>query len=178
MKFRTYLSRPVGRLIPYLTAGFLLLSLVCMFLSVVLIFSARDISGKMLHAQQQLKINQSTVINLPPDLLPRDKLSLLQAKIQSVNELTKLSGPTLPMLVSRLEKIIPDSVWIVTLQYRATDNESKLVVAARSPELLIDFMGKLEQSGYFKQVLLTRQTQINDKAAGGVQFEIQLKGGI
>ena len=59
---------------------------------------------------------------------------------------------------------------------RSRESDAKLVAEAKQAELLTEFMGQLERSGYFSQVLLTRQTQRTEGAQRAIQFEIQLRG--
>lgn len=176
MKFTTNFSRPSARMLPYLAGGLLLLSIVAVVVSITLVVSARQISVEIPLLEDRLARYFGREIQKPTDLLPQDKLLDLRARVKGVNDLTSKSGQTLPLLFSRLEEIIPDGVWLVTLQFRSQENETKLVAEANHGDLLTEFMGKLERSGFFSQVLLTRQTQRSEGAQGAIQFEIQLRG--
>ena len=176
MKFTTNFSRPSGRMLPYLTSGLVLLSIVASVLTIALAVSANQNSAEIPLLEDRLARYQSREIQKPKDLLPHDKLVDLRTRVKGINDLASKSGQTLPLLFSRLEKIIPDGVWLITLQFRSQENETKLVAEASQADLLTDFMGKLERSGFFSQVLLTRQTQRSEGAQGAIQFEIQLRG--
>lgn len=175
MKITTNFSTPAGRLMPYMAGVFLLLSAVAVIVSVALYISAHQISSEVPDLEDRLARYRSREIKQPTDLLPHDKLADLRTRVQKLNQLTSTTGQTLPLLFSRIEKLIPDGVWIVTLQYRSRENETKLVAEARNAELLTEFMGQMERSGFFSQVLLTRQSQ-RAEDANAIQFEIQLRG--
>lgn len=176
MKITTNFSTPAGRMAPYLTGMLLLLSAVAVVISIALYVSARKIAAEVPVLEERLAHYKNREIQKPADLLPNDKLAMLRSRVRELNELTSMSGQPLPLLFSRLEKLVPDGVWLVTLQYRSRENEIKLVAEANRAELLTDFMNKLERSGYFSQVLLTRQAQRSENAQRAIQFEIQLRG--
>jgi Tfp pilus assembly protein PilN len=175
MKISTNFATPAGRMMPYLAGIFLLLSTVAVIVSFALFISARQISAEVPELEERLARYRSREIQQPTDLLSHDKLVELRSRVQKLNELTSTTGQTLPLLFSRLEKLIPDGVWLVTLQYQSRENETKLVAEAHYAEQLTEFMGQLERSGLFSQVLLTRQTQ-RAEDANAIQFEIQLRG--
>jgi Tfp pilus assembly protein PilN len=176
MKIITNFSKPAGRLLPYITGGLLLMSIINIIISMVLFLSAHQTSENIPLLEDRLARYKSREIQKSANLLPHDQLEALRARVKSVNELASTSGQTLPIIFTRLEKIIPDGVWLETLQFRSHENETKLVAEANQAELLTDFMGKLEKSGFFSQVLLTRQTQRAEGGHGAIQFEIQLRG--
>jgi Tfp pilus assembly protein PilN len=175
MKITTNFAAPAGRMMPYLAGVFLLLSAVAVVVSFALYVSARQISAEVPDLEERLARYHNREIQQPKDLLPHEKLVDLRMRVQKLNQLTSTTGQTLPLLFLRIEKLIPDGVWIVTLQYRAHENESKLVAEANNAELLTEFMGRLERSEFFSQVLLTRQSQ-RAEDAHAIQFEIQLRG--
>jgi Tfp pilus assembly protein PilN len=175
MKITTNFAAPAGRMTPYLAGAFMLLSAVAIVVSFALYISARQITAEAPDLEERLARYRSREIKQPTDLLPHEKLVDLRMRVQKLNQLTSTTGQTLPLLFSRIEKLIPDGVWIVTLQYRSRENETKLVAEARNAELLTEFMGQLERSGFFSQVLLTRQSQ-RAEDENAIQFEIQLRG--
>lgn len=160
---------------PYLAGIFLALSAVAVVISFALYVSARQISSEEKELEERLARYRGREVAHPADLLPQDKLVELRVRVQKLNELTSTTGQTLPILFSHLEQLMPNGVWLVTLQYRSHENETKLVAEANQAEQLTEFMGQLERSGLFSQVLLTRQSQ-RAEDAHAVQFEIQLRG--
>lgn len=176
MKITTNFSTPAGRMAPYLAAVLLMLSALGVVTAVALYVSARQIAAEAPALEERLARYRSREIQKPADLLPFDKLAVLRTRVRELNELTSSFGQPLPLLISRLEKLIPEGVRLVTLQYRSRENETRLVAEGNNVELLTDFMKQLERSGYFSQVLLTRQAQRAEIAQRAVQFEIQLRG--
>ena len=176
MKITTNFSTSVERVMPYLMAILLLLSAVAIAISIMLFMSARQVSAELPVLEEQLARFRSREISKPTDLLPYEKLVELRSRIQELNKLTNTSGQTLPLLFSRLEKLTPDGVWLVNLQYRSREDETKLVAEAKQAELLTQFMRQMERSGYFSQVLLTRQMQRSEGSQRAIQFEIRLRG--
>lgn len=175
MRITTNFSSPAGQMTPYLVGVILLLSVMAVLTSTVLFVSARQISAGLPILKEQIARYSSREIPISSDLLPHDKLVVLKSQIQNLNMLTGTAGQSLPLLLARLEKIIPDRAWLVSLHYRAHDGETKLVVEADRAEILTEFMNRLDRSGYFSQVLLTRQTQRSEDKSHAIQFEIQLR---
>lgn len=176
MRINTNFSKPAGRMLPYLTGGFLLLSVVTIVVSITLFLSARQFSAEIPALEERLARYKGREIPKPVELLPNDKLIELRTRVKNINDLSNSAGQTLPQLLTRLEKLMPDGVWLATLQYKSNENETRLVAESNTGEHLTEFMRKLESSGFYSQVLLTRQTQRSEGTKGAIQFEIQLKG--
>ena len=161
---------------PYFVGTLLLLIAVVVTISISLYVSAQQISAELPVLEQQLERYRMREIQKPTDVLPHEKLIELSTRVHVLNELASAPGQTLPLFFSRIEKLIPDGVWLVNMQYRSQESEAKLVAEAKQAELLMEFMRELERSGYFSQVLLTRQSQRSEGAHREIQFEIQLRG--
>ncbi|HXU92415.1 MAG TPA: PilN domain-containing protein [Gallionella sp.] len=144
--------------------------------SVVLFMSANRAREEIPMLEEQLARYRSRAVDAPGELPPRDKLAALSVQVKALKGLTGPLGQTLPQLLARIEGIVPDRVWLVSLEYRVREGEAKLVAEADQAELLTEFMTGLEQSGFFSQVLLTRQARRMEGAQTSVQFEIQLRG--
>ena len=162
-------------MMPYLTGMFLLLSAVAVLISIELYMVSRQISSELPELKKQLARYQGSENTTPSELPPHDKLVELLTQIRALNGLTGTTGQAMPLLLVHLEKIIPDGVWLVNLQYRAQEGETKLVAEADRMELLTEFIDRLDRSGHFSQVLLTSQAQRSEGAQHAIQFEIQLR---
>ena len=160
---------------PYLTLTCLILAIAAGIASVALFWSAREIRADVVELHEQLARYRKHDVVVPENLLPHDRLAALQEQVKVLNGLTGKTGRALPLLLAALEKVMPDGVWLTNLQYRPREMETKLLVEADRTELLTDFMDRLEHSGYFARVLLTRQTQRSEGAQRTIQFEIQLQ---
>lgn len=176
MKITTNFVAPAGWMAPYLAGLSLLLAIMVVLASVALFISARHVRAEMPSLEEQLGHYTGRGMPKSVDLLPQDKLVALRAQAQALNGLTGTTGLALPLLLAHLEKLIPDGAWLVNLHLRSREGETKLVAEADRAVLLTEFMDRLEQSGYFSQVLLTRQSQQSEGAQHAIQFEIQLRG--
>jgi Tfp pilus assembly protein PilN len=176
MKITTNFSTPVGGLAPYLAGICFLLTALLVSVSIVLFMSANRSRAEMPALEEQLARYLSREVTMPADLLPDHKLVALNTQMKILKELAGPIGQPLPQLLAHIEGLIPDRVWLVSLQYRVREGEAKLVAEADRAELLTEFMAGLEQSGLFSQVLLTRQARRMEGAQTAVQFEIQLRG--
>jgi Tfp pilus assembly protein PilN len=175
MKITVNFSTGAGGMIPYLTLTCLILAIAAGIATVALFLSAREIRGDVVELQRQLARFGKHDVVVPENLLPHERLVALREQVKVLNGLTGQTGRTLPLLLATLEKVMPDGVWITNLQYRPRELETKLLVEADRTGLLTDFMDRLEHSGHFARVLLTRQTQRSEGAQRTIQFEIQLQ---
>lgn len=176
MKITTNFSTPVGWFAPYLAGICFFLTVLSVIVSVILFMSANRVRAEMPMLEERLARYRNLEVPVPTSLLPDDKLVMLAAQIKALKGLAGPTGQPLPQLLARIEGLIPVQVWLVSLQYRVREGDAKLVAEANRPELLTEFMSGLEQSGFFSQVLLTRQIRRIDGAQTSVQFEIQLRG--
>jgi Tfp pilus assembly protein PilN len=175
MKLTTNFIRPAGWLAPYLAGMALLVSAVLLTFLVVLWVAAQQLQSEQpdLEAQLQRLRDRDVVAPVPP--IAEETLITLRDQVQRLNNLTGSVGTSLPQLLPRLETWLPDAVWLLSLQHRAREGETRLLVASDRAELLTDFMERLEKSHSFTQVLLTRKVQRSDGAQHTVQFEILLR---
>jgi hypothetical protein len=175
MKLVTNFVPPAGRLAPYLAGILWSIALAAAICSVFLFLAGYQIRTERTELDQRLARFAAQEIQAPADMLPREQLMALRQQVQALNNLTGAVGQPLPTLLARLEKLTPEGVWLVNLQHRPREGETKLLVEAERAELLTAFMERLEQSKMFTQVLLTRQAQRADGPLRTIQFEIQLR---
>lgn len=175
MKITVNFSAGAGGMTPYLISSCLILAIAAGIATVMLSLSASEIRGDVMGLQEQLARYERHNAVAPENLLPDERLVALREQVKVLNGLTGQSGRSLPLLLAILEKVMPDGVWITNLQYRPLEMETKLLIEADRTELLTDFMDRLEHSGHFSRVLLTRQTQRSEGAQRTTQFEIQLQ---
>lgn len=176
MRINTNFAAPAKHILPFLTGMLLLISALIILLALVLYFSARQMGIDNPELETRLENYRTREIPQASELMSNDQLRLLRTKVKAVNELTGGATLTLSTLLAHLEELIPDGVWLLSLQYRSHENEAKLSAAAFQADQLTEFMSRLERSGYFSQVLLTRQNQQPEGMQNAIQFDIQLKG--
>jgi hypothetical protein len=164
-----------GGLAPYLAIALLLLSITAGIASVLLFLSAGEMQVNGSERQGVLEDLRTRKFSVPKNSLSHVELLALQKKVKAFNSLTGTTSRTLPLVLATLEKLMPDEVWITNLKYHPINGETTLLVEASRAELLTDFMDRLEQSGSFDKVLLTRQLQQSNGSQRSVLFEIQLQ---
>jgi Tfp pilus assembly protein PilN len=175
MRININFAKPSGIMAPYLAILYLSLSIIACMATIILIIATQKINAEKGALEIQLlhysNSEKHPVVGLPSS----EKLLILQKQVKALNSLTGTTGKPLPTLLAILEDLMPDGVWLTNLQYLPREAEMKLLVEADRTELLTDFMDRLERSGYFAQVLLTRQSQHNEGSKNLIQFEIQLR---
>ena len=108
-------------------------------------------------------------------LPPVAEATALRQRVAAVNARVLARGRPLTAILARLETLLPDQAYLVSMQRRVREGEMLLVAEADSAESLTAFLLKLEKDPWFSEVLLTRQAP---QALGGrkvVQFELRVK---
>jgi len=175
MKFETNYVFPAGEIFPLLIWASLSVCAISLGITLAMLISTSRLSAEVDVLEDRLSRYRSHEIHKPESLLSQSRLVELRTKVRALNELTGATRQSLPQLLSHIEKLLPDKVWLSELQYRARENDSRLVAESKSAEQLTVFMENLEQFGSFSQVLLMRQSLRSDKSQL-VQFEIRLRG--
>jgi Tfp pilus assembly protein PilN len=78
-------------------------------------------------------------------------------------------------LLSDIEDLAPDQVWLSTILYRPRAAEVRLVAESESAEALTAFLLRLEKAARFSEVMLARQAHLGARERRTVQFEVRLK---
>jgi Fimbrial assembly protein (PilN) len=175
MKITASFAPPTGRMAPWLAATSVLLALLLLAGTFWLAIAAAQLRAQRPALDEQLARLRNRELPTPAGMPTSGELATLREQVQRLNGLSGTVGPALPVLLARLEKLIPDGAWLVNMQYRAREGETRLLVEADQAELLTDFMERLEKSHYFSQVLLTRQAPRMEGGRRTIQFEIQLR---
>jgi len=171
MKIRTNFTEPRDWLVPVLVSSIWMSALAMLLLAIYLMISGMEYRSERSQLETRLTQLQAQAVARPDRLPSNEILVRLRQEIRSINTLTGQAGMPLASLLTRLEKLIPPDASLVSLSYRARDGEAKLLVTAAQSGSLTRFMERLEQSGDFSRVLLTRQSSGPQNA---IQFEIQL----
>lgn len=176
MRLTTNFVHPVGAAAPVLAAtlwGIALISLAAAVWLTIDTFATRrelpDLKERL--TQVETRAQEADAEDVPP----RKELASLKQRVSLVNGLIGGQGRPLSTLLTRLEPLISDDTYLVSLHYRQRAGEAQLVAEAQRAEALSMLLLKLEQSGYFAEVLLTRQSLRTARGRKHVQFEMRLK---
>lgn len=103
-----------------------------------------------------------------------NEFNALKKRILVVNELAALQGAGLSSVLSQLEAILPQKAYVTHLSYKPKRNEVLMTVEAPGSEQLTEMLFLVENSKYFSEVLLRRQSQAKRKGQRYLQFEMSL----
>lgn len=173
MKIKVNFTSPVGLVVPFMIMASLSICVISIVIAVVMFVSASRLSTELGELEGRLERYRSHEHAAPANLPSLNELAQLRERIRNFNELTGTAKMTLPQLLTRIEKVIPDDVWLLDLQFRSRENEARMIIESKHDESLAKFMDKLEKSGNYSQVHLSRQSQREGKERL-VQFEIKL----
>lgn len=167
------------RFVPALAVGVAALALTLFVIAVVIAVDARGLHNDIPQLKTRLEKMRAelatTAVENPGELPPRAELIGLRQQVARINALTGKTGQPLLSLLARIEPLLPDNARLVSLHYVRETGISTLVVESASDELLTQFLQRLEQSGQFAEVLLTRQSQQSQRTDRMRQYALRLK---
>lgn len=105
---------------------------------------------------------------------PAAAVSAMKARVAQLNRLAPRQGQTLPELLQRLERALPDAAYLVHLSYKA-NGDIQLIAEATGAEALTAFLIKLQQDATYAEAMLTRQSQRATNGQRRIQFDIRLR---
>ena len=175
MKLATNFARPrlpIAQVLVGLSALVLMASLVVVVTVLVDAHTRRDDAARERVRMEHLRQQAASVpaVALPP----LAAVSALRARVAQLNRLSTRQGQTLPELLQRLEKSLPDAAYLVHLAYK-TNGEIQLVAESAGAEALTAFLVKLQQDAAFAEAMLTRQSQRTTNGQRRIQFDIRLR---
>lgn len=175
MKLATNFARPrlpAAQMIIALSALILLLAITVSIAALVDSGTRRDDTARervrLARAQQQAA---SAPTVSPP---PAAAVFALKARVAQLNRLSPVKAQTVPELLQRLEKSLPDAAYLVHLAYKA-NGEIQLIAESTGAEALTAFLVKLQQDTAFTEAMLTRQSQRTTNGQRRIQFDIRLR---
>lgn len=128
-----------------------------------------ELSERLVHWQTKRKEISTPV--LPPAASLHD----MKRRVADINRLNDTRGASTLQLLQRLERLLPDTVYITQFTQRAHDGEIQLVAESSEATALTTFLLHLQNDPGFSQALLTRQAQRTVQGQRRVQFELRLK---
>lgn len=153
--------------------GVVLAILVCTTLlaSNVLMLRAEqpELAARLVQLTEQMKTDKPAM-SLPPVA----ELSSVRERVRELNALGSSRGWPISTLLARIERWLPDRVYLVSLQQRRRSGEIQLVAESTSAEALTAFLLKLEKEIHFTEVLLVRQGRRHGPG-DAIQFEVRMR---
>lgn len=106
-----------------------------------------------------------------------DDLAALKSRISVVSSLLNGENNSLSSFLGRIELLLPEEAYLVSLQFRKNRNVGEVQIVAESAraEVLAEFMRRLEKEKVFAEVLLIRQSQHMSHDTKLVRFELRIR---
>jgi len=176
MRVNTNFLVPRHRLALPLAMGTAILAAVAAASSFWFAIDSADKRGELSGLQEKLASMAQRTPAISAVTLPSGKdLSELKRRVAAINSLTPYRGAPLTLVLSKLEELLPDSMWLASLHHRAREGDLMIVVEAGSAEQLTRFLQRLEQDPWFSGILLSKQTPQEVPGRNIVQSELRLK---
>lgn len=124
---------------------------------------------------QLSKLQSRHVAGIPKAFPSQEELVTLKKRIAAVSSISNNREGSLSVFLRKIELLLPDEAYLVTLHYKGDTREAQITAEAGSAKILTGFLRDLEKEKEFLEVLLTKQSQrtLNDKQI--VQFDLRIK---
>lgn len=181
MKLQTSFVKSPANLIPALSILNWGAALLMLLMAVYLVYSGYAYKQENVLQQNQLQKLQTKLEVFESEnarktnQLTLEQFDRLKQRVTKINQLTEFSGQDISLLLSELEKQMPDKSYLVSLSYRSLSDELILVVESADVAKLTLFIDRLETSGLFREISIVRQDNVKHKGHAAVQFEVHLK---
>lgn len=105
----------------------------------------------------------------------RAELSATKQRVAAINALGGARGWPAEAMLAKLERLLPERAYLVSVHHQLRDGEVRLIAEATDAEVLTTFLINLEKEPHFTQVLLAKQSQHGSAAGRTVQFDIRVR---
>jgi hypothetical protein len=176
MKAATNFSAPLPNLMPFLAMGLGILTLSLLIISIWFAVDAVDLKKNKPSLEAQLaKLNSQRSEIAANKLPPQAELDNLKQRVALINALSGNLGWPFPVLLVKLEQLLPDYAYLIQIHHRLDTGEIQMTVESESAETLTAFLVKLQKEEHFNEVLLTKQAQRAGQGRKRIQFELRVK---
>jgi len=178
MKITAHFAPPVVQLVRPATLTLWALAIAMLAASAGLLYMGSTTArGEMSALRERLATTEARLAEATATaaFVPPAELVAVRDRVAAVNALAGVRGWPAPVMLARLETLLPSNAFLVSLVHKLRDGELHLVAESESVDALTAFLQKLEREPHFAEVMLVRQTQRGSREARGIQFEIRLK---
>lgn len=177
MKITAHFAPPVVQLVRPATLTLWVLAIAMLAASAGLLYMGSAARGEMSAMRERLATTEARLAEATATaaFVPPGELAAVRDRVAAVNTLAGVRGWPAPVMLARLEVLLPSNAFLVSLVHKLRDGELQLVAESESVDALTAFLQKLEREPHFAEVMLVRQTQRGSREARGIQFEIRLK---
>lgn len=175
MKVTTNFAGQALNFVPMLLGVF---GLVCVLATVAIVAfvldgsALREERADLAHRLSQLEGRRAQIEKVA--LPPAHDLAKMRDRVAAINRIAGARGGGLMGLITKLEMLLPDPVYLVDLHHRAETGEITITAESNSGEALAQFLLRLQKEEDFAEVLLARQAQRSGRD-GRVQFELRIR---
>lgn len=177
MKLSTSFVTPVARVVIPMVAGLWAAALAMVIVAVLLVQQAWTMRQQVPEmrdrlAQIDVRMDELKAKDSGPSIV---ELEGIKQRVMAINALTGIRGWPAPIMLAQLEQMLPDSVYLVSLNHKLKDGEVHLLAESRDAVALTGFLKRLEKEPHFSEVMLVRQAQRDSQGNHAIQFQVRLK---
>lgn len=178
MKFETNFIAPAINWVKILSNIFLLVSILLIFYITYMYYQAESHHEKreyLILQQQKLQQHIEQHQTQIHQYLTDNQLQNLRKDINTINRISNFNSLDISSVFYVIELALPKKVQIEQFTYDSVQGESTLLAQSSEPDLLNDFITKLQQDPRFTRIELTDQKQLNIKKSVVFQYQIKIQ---
>lgn len=174
---KTNFVRPVGSLVLPLVIILSLVLIVVIAISTWLYIDLLSVRDEAIGKYEYLSTLKSKQMKLNLDGgngVAIEDIVRLRKRAADVNDIVGSHGMPLIVILSRLEKMLPDNVYLLSIHHKKMLSDLKITAVSKNVDDLTNFLQRLEDDQYFSSVKLKRRSQ-NNVNDGDVKFDIEIR---
>ncbi len=177
MKLDAGFIPPRRDLVPWVLGGLAVIAVVLLTTSVLVARAALALRADNQRLEErQAELSRRLYEQKPGTALPAaPELAAVRERVAAVNAVVAQRGQPTARLLTVLERLLPDRVYLVGLYHLPRDGEVTVVAASADSGALAVFMRRLEAAPEFAGVLLARRGESNGGASHHTRFELKLR---
>lgn len=177
MKIKTNFSVPLMRWILVLAVSLWSLALGLSGLAVWFVYDLRGIERDIPVLEKRLEeLNRKSRGSAKVSSLPSERaLTRIRKRLAAINALPGRVGWTPTTLFRKIEEMLPDKAYLISIHYKQKDGELLLVAESESQKPLTRFLSNLEGEPHFAEVLLTKQSQLKSRKKHLIRYEMRIR---
>ncbi|MEQ6341170.1 MAG: PilN domain-containing protein [Gammaproteobacteria bacterium] len=176
MRIKTNFSTSSAATAPRIMVVLWVTALLAMLLATWMAMQTSQMKQAKIDLEHELsELKNRHVAGMPKEFPSQKELATLKNRISAVSSISSGGESSLSAFLRKIELLLPDEAYLVTLHYKGDTSEAQITAEASSAKILTVFLRDLEKEKSFNEVFLTKQSQrtLNDKQI--VQFDLRIK---
>lgn len=178
MKFETNFISSSCHWLSYLGCTFLVVIVFLLIYISGLLYQGSILQNKAVDFKQQEYKLQQHIQQKQAEIyqyLNEDELQKLRQNITAINSVSDFNSRDVFTVLNAMEKLLPEKTYLERFSYDAEKSESVIFVQSSTPDMITQFVDRLQAESLYNQVSLTNQKQQKQAGALAILSQINIQ---